>query len=139
MSENIKEKIDGFTHIAEHVPVGVAIVDMDGLVVYANEADCRFLGYSKEELQDMHFSAFTHPDDLAIDVNLFQELLQGQRLSYRVDKRYIKKEGSVVWGHLGVSLLRDEEGIPQCVVVSCEDITEHKLIEEHLREREYKF
>lgn len=139
MPDNTKEKIKGFTCVAEHLAVGVAIIDMDGLVVYANEADCRFLGYSKEELQGMHFSEFTHPDDLEMDANFFRELLDGQRQSYLIDKRYIKKDGSVVWGHLGVSLLFDGEDKPRFVVVSCEDITERKLIEEDLREREHKF
>jgi two-component system cell cycle sensor histidine kinase/response regulator CckA len=130
--ENINEKIDGFTHFADNLSVGIAIVDMNGLIVYANEADCRFLGYSKEELQYMHFSEFTHPDDLVIDHNLFQQLINGQRQSYTIDKRYIKKDRAVVWGHLGVSLLFDSGDVPQFVVVSCEDIAERKLAEEKL-------
>ena len=91
----IEENIDTFLHISDRLAVGIAIVDQDGCVVFANKADCLFLGYSQEEIKGMHFAEFTHPDDLTTDNELYQELIENKRESYIIDKRYFKKDGRV--------------------------------------------
>ncbi|MDH7499401.1 MAG: PAS domain S-box protein [candidate division NC10 bacterium] len=123
----------------DRAAVGMALVDSEGRVLAANEADCRILGYSPEEMVGMHFSEFTHPEDLERDQALFQSLLRGERESYLIDKRCVRKHGEVVWGRLSVSLIRDQDGQPQYTVVVCEDITDRRRADEEIRESETRY
>ena len=90
-----------FRSVFDNSAVGMAIVSMDGRVVEANGVDCHFLGYSSKEIVGMHFSEFTHSDDLDLDVNLFKELSDGNRTNYMIDKRYVKKKWSSGMGAIG--------------------------------------
>ena len=128
-----------FRSIFHNSAVGVALADMEGRVVDANEADCAFLGYDLEELRGMHFSKFTHPEDLDRDHELFASLVRGERERYTIDKRYIRKTGEVVWGRVSLSLVRDDSGTPLYSVVVCEDITEAKRAEDGLKESERRY
>ena len=134
-----RENKERYRSFFENAAVAVAIVDPDGYVVEANDTDCRFLGYSHSELIGMHFTQFTHPQDIDLDVDLFQSLMSGQRQSYEVEKRYVRKDGEVVWGRLAVSLIRGSHGLPSYTSVVCYDITERKQAEEVLRESEEKY
>jgi len=125
-----------FRSLFNNASVGMALVDPQGRVVEANEADCRFLGYGRGELIGMRASRFIHPDDIAIDRDLYQELLRGERDSYSVDKRYLRKDGTVVWGRLSVSLIPEDEWDQRYTVVVCEDIDERRRMEEQLRHYE---
>ena len=129
----LRQSEERFRAIFDHVSVGMALVDANGCVLMANDADCRFLGYPREELVGLHFSAFTHPGELAIDAELYESLLRGERESYVIDKRYIRKDGDIVWGRLSVSLIRDDQEQPQYTVIACEDITEQRRAEEALK------
>jgi PAS domain S-box-containing protein len=137
--EALRESEGRFHSIFDNAAVGVALVDNNGYVLDANEADCHFLGYSHEEMVGMHFAEFTYPKDLDVDVDLYDSLLQGKRKSYMIDKRYVRKDGEIVWGRLNVSVVRDIDRRPQYTVVVCEDITERKLAEEALRESAERF
>jgi PAS domain S-box-containing protein len=66
---------------------------MDGRVVESNPAMQRMLGYSAEELQGMHFRSFTHPEDVDLDLELFQEMVEGRRDHYQIELRYLRKDG----------------------------------------------
>lgn len=120
--------------IFDNVSVGIALVDPQGYIVVANAADARFLGYTPQELQGMHFHAITYPDDLELDHALFRSLVQGERDHYVIDKRYLRKDGRVVWGRLTVSLVRSPKGNIRYIVVVCEDIDEAKRAEQALGE-----
>ncbi|MBE9180574.1 PAS domain S-box protein [Oculatella sp. LEGE 06141] len=125
----LKQSEERFRSIFENVSVGIALVDRAGHVLAANEADCRFLGYSRQELIGMHFSEFTYPDDLETDANLYASLIAGQISSYTIDKRYIRKDSAIVWACITVSLIRAEDGTIQYTVVVCEDINDRKRAE----------
>jgi PAS domain S-box-containing protein len=92
------------------------------------------LGYSADELRGMHFTQFTHPSHRDIDSRLFAELLSGQRDYFRVEKRYVGKDGRNLWGHLTVSLARDAQGQPHFAVGIIRDITQRKHMEAELAE-----
>lgn len=77
-----------------------------------NDALCRMLGYSREELLQLDFQHITHPDDLAKDLALLQQLLEGVIADYQLEKRYVDKRGNVLWILLSVSLVRDALGYP---------------------------
>jgi len=117
-------------------PQGIAIVDLDGRWMEVNDALCRMLGYSREELLQLDFQHITHPDDLAKDLALLQQLLEGVIADYQLEKRYIDKRGNVLWILLSVSLVRDALGIPLHFVSQIQDITDRFEAEKRLRERE---
>ena len=117
-------------------PQGMAIVDLDGRWMEVNDALCRMLGYSREELLQLDFQPITHPDDLAKDLALLQQLLEGVIADYQLEKRYIDKRGNVLWILLSVSLVRDALGVPLHFVSQIQDITDRFEAEKRLRERE---
>jgi PAS domain S-box-containing protein len=136
--EALRQSEERFRSVFNNAFVGMAIVNPEGHVVEANEAFCRFLEYSREEIIGRHFTECTHPEDLNIDSDLYATLLEDERLSYSIDKRYMCK-GEVIWGRLSVSLVKDEAGEPENTIVVREDITERKQAEEALRGGEEKY
>lgn len=117
-------------------PQGMAIVDLDGRWMEVNDALCRMLGYSREELLQLDFQHITNPDDLTKDLALLQQLLEGVIADYQLEKRYIDKRGNVLWILLSVSLVRDAQGLPLHFVSQIQDITDRFEAEKRLRERE---
>jgi len=109
---------------------GIALVGRDGRPLRCNPALEQMLGYSESELSRMTFAEFTHRDDREQDLKLFRELLDGERSSYRIDKRYMRKDGTVLVGRLTVSLAR---GAGDLLIGMVEDITEMQASEERLR------
>lgn len=129
----LRESEERFRSIFDNVSVGIALINTNGYVVAANEADCNFLGYMQTELVGMHFTEFTHPDDLSLDSELFAALTRRERDYYTIDKRYIRKDARIVWGRLTLSLLFNEDNSIRYVMVVCEDITDRKQVELQLQ------
>ena len=123
-----------FRAIFEASAIGIGHFTLEGKIAESNRALEEMLGYSHDELQAMPFARVTHPDDLANEEPLFAEMTSGLRDRYRLEKRYVRKDGAVVWGRLNVSLVRGPDGEPQFAIKMVEDITEHKRAEEALRE-----
>lgn len=117
----------------DNAAIGIALVDAMGRPVHSNPALQRMLGYTAEELHCMSFVEFTHPDDTAKDWSLAREMFEGQRDYYQTEKRFIRKDGRVLWGHLTASAVRDGNGKWQFGVGMVEDITERKQAEAQLR------
>jgi PAS domain S-box-containing protein len=117
----------------EHSPIGFAIVAPDGKFLYANPAFAELVGYSRQELESGDFQGITHADDLAADLAFVAETLSGQRARYAMEKRYVRKNGDVVWAQLDVSLVREPDGAPRYFVSQIQDITERRRIQEQLR------
>jgi len=121
-----------FRAIFAAAAIGIVLVDLAGHPVESNPAIERMLGYSREELRGIVFTAVTHPDDVSTDWALFAALVAGRRDFYQMEKRYLHKDGHVVWGNLTVSLVRDEGGAPQFTIGMVEDVTARKEAEAHL-------
>jgi diguanylate cyclase (GGDEF)-like protein/PAS domain S-box-containing protein len=119
----------------EHSPVGTAIIDQDGQLVQFNDALLEMLGYTRSELNQRTFANVTHPDDVDLDLQLFAELLEGDRDSYEIEKRYLHRDGHVVWGLLHVGIIRAEDGSMQSVVGQVNDISARKLAEAQIAHR----
>lgn len=122
--------------IFEGAAIGIALVDVTGRIVQGNGALCDLLGYTETELRGRSFMEVTHPDDAALDWNLFTELVDGRREQYQIEKRYIHKDGRVVWGRLTVSLSGDAGDSSAYFIKMVEDITWQKRAEQALRESE---
>lgn len=140
--EALREVGRRYRTIFERAPVGIARINQEGRLIECNQGLQQMLGYSEEELSRMVFSQITYPEDVAKEWLLFQELIQGGRDYYRLEKRYYRRDGSMIWGHQTVSLVRDPGGAPQFAIAMAQDITpqkraeeEMKTIDEALRER----
>ncbi|HLA79397.1 MAG TPA: PAS domain S-box protein [Vicinamibacteria bacterium] len=118
----------------EQAAVGLAHVAPDGRWLRANQKLCEIVGYSPEELLQRTFQDITHPDDLDTDLGQVQQVLSGQIPTYSREKRYLHRDGAIVWVNLTVSLVRRQDQSPDYFVSVVEDITARKLAEDRLRE-----
>jgi PAS domain S-box-containing protein len=123
-----------FRAIFEASAIGIGHFTLEGKIAESNRALEEMLGYSHEQLQGIPLARITHPEDLAHEQHLFEEMTRGLRDRYQLEKRYIRKDGAVVWGRLNVSLVRGPDREPQFAIKMVEDITEHKRAEEALCE-----
>ncbi|MFC1684136.1 diguanylate cyclase domain-containing protein [Pseudomonadota bacterium] len=128
----LRESESKFRTLFQYATVGVALIDIDGHPVMANNALQEMLGYSEEELAQMSFHEFTHPVDVAPSAALFNELLAGKRDHFKMEKRYITKSGGQIWGSLGVSILHHSGDSEPTIIATIEDITERKKSEQTL-------
>jgi PAS domain S-box-containing protein/putative nucleotidyltransferase with HDIG domain len=129
-----------FRDTFEHADVGIAHVNCtDGTWLRVNQRLCDLLGYTREELLQTTFAAITHPDDVEENVKHLRRLLAGEEETYAADKRYLRKDGSIVWVHMNVALIRKEDGTPDYNITVVTDITERMRAEGALRESEEKF
>lgn len=119
-----------FKALFRSAPVGIAFVDVKGRIIENNSALDHMLGIGKDELLGRHFSSYSHPEDRAADGDLFQELLQGERDTYRLAKRDLRTDGSTIWVLLSVALVRSSNQNVQYVIRIAEDITERKQAED---------
>jgi PAS domain S-box-containing protein len=124
--EALRESEDRFRKIFEDGPLGMAIVGRDYRFVLVNRMFCEMLGYTEGELRTMTFADVTHPDHVDLDLGEIKKLYAGAIARYRTEKRYIRKDGSVIWGSLTVSPLRDRDGCIVSTLALVEDISERK-------------
>jgi PAS domain S-box-containing protein len=128
----LRDSEERFRATVDQAAVGVAHVDLDNQTLWANPGLCAMLGYTAAEMRARTFLDVTHPDDREADLALSRRLLAGEIPSYRIEKRYLHKHGSVVWGDLSVSLVRDAGGTPRYGVGVVVDITARKQVEARL-------
>ncbi len=128
-----------FHLVFESAPVGIAIVDYDGYCQETNPAFQHMLGYDRTELRAIHINSFTHPEDIANERPYLDAINTGERTSYAIEKRYIRKDGSVFWISLQSTLARDTRSGRTFSFGIVEDITERKLFEEALQASEERF
>jgi PAS domain S-box-containing protein len=133
MGERIREKEARFRSYFEHGQTGMAITSPAKGWVEANAQLQRMLGYTLDELRQMTWAELTHPDDLDADVKQFERMLAGEIESYALDKRFIRKDGEIVYANITVACTRDETGNVLDVLASFLDITERKHMEEDVR------
>ncbi|MEP0885461.1 PAS domain S-box protein [Trichocoleus sp. ST-U3] len=131
--EALRESEERFHQAFENAAIGMALVSLDGHWLQVNRSLCEMLGYSEQELLALTFQAVTHPDDLHIGLNYFQQMLSGEIRSCQFEKRYLHKLGHTVWGMLSSSIIRDEQNQPLYIVTQIEDITDRKQALEELR------
>lgn len=116
----------------ESAAIGMFLVRLDGVFVQANRAFCEMLGYSEQELRTKSFADVTFPEDVDSSRKCSQALLSGECARYWFSKRYVRKDGIVVWADASVCLLRDAEGNPQYFLTQAQDISEQRRAREQL-------
>ena len=132
--EALRDSEARFRLTFDQSPVGKIIIDLSFRTLRVNDALCRFLGYSAEEMKAKTFVDFTHPDDLPRELQAGRAMQGKHGTALALDKRYIRKDGQVVWGHLVVDAVRDPQGQPLYYVGLVQDITDRKPAEESLRQ-----
>ena len=118
-----------FRATLELSPVGIAHVGVDGRWLWVNHKLCDILGYTRDQLERLTFQDITHPEDLAADLTNVRSLLAGDSTSYSMEKRYLRGDGSTVWAHLTVSLVRSASDAPDYFIAVVEDVGDRKQLE----------
>jgi PAS domain S-box-containing protein len=118
--------------VFEQTTGGIAQTDLTGRFTLVNDRYCQIVGRSREQLLSLRMQDLTHPDDLHRNLDLFQQLVEGEGQPFVIEKRYLRPDGSPVWVNNSVSLIRDLHGKPKQVVAVTLDITDRKHAEQSL-------
>ena len=124
--------------VFENSPIGIATTGSDRHFTTANKSFCDILGYSEDELKTMTFKDITHPEDLEQSIAGVASLVSGEKSCVTQEKRYIRKDGSVINGKIYLSVIRNRDRKPAVVIAELEDITQRKLKDLQLLQEKYK-
>lgn len=122
----VYENEEKFRGAFENVSAGMAIVSLKGEILQVNNALCQMLGYQREQIENKNFQSITHPDDVHEDESNIQRILDGEISHYQMEKRYIHKDGSIIWAILSVDLVTDSTSTAQFFISHIQDITQLK-------------
>jgi PAS domain S-box-containing protein len=122
-----------FRRIFEEASIGMALERPEGHLLDVNPAFCSMTGYAEEELLQLDCNALTHPEDKPGENALFEELISGKRDGYQLEKRFFRKDGTIFWADVSVSLLPEQPGTLPLVIGMVKDITRQKVVEERLK------
>lgn len=138
--EDLRQSEARFRAVFESASVGVALMGLDHRILTVNKSAQRITGYSEQELKSVPSTDLAYSEDRDLDRTLFQELSEGKRNQYVIEKRYVRRDGSIFWGRVNFSAIRDLEGKIQYVIGLIEDITEERQAAERLaaQENEYR-
>jgi diguanylate cyclase (GGDEF)-like protein/PAS domain S-box-containing protein len=129
----ISQAQERFRRAFEDAPIGMAVADLEGNYLDVNQALCAITGYPADALCGMHFSAITHPEDLAGDLAEIKALLDGDLHTTSTEKRYLRADGGVVWVTRTSTVVRDSDGVPLHFLDQVQDVTERRRFEHELR------
>ena len=128
-----------FESAFHHAPIGMALVGLDGALLKVNPALCALVGYDEAFLLATTFQAITHPDNIEGDLERMARLRAGEIANYRVDKRYIRSDGAIVWAQIAVSMVQGDDDAAPYLVVQCEDLTARRRDQEALEDSENRY
>ena len=137
--EDLRESEARFRSMFEHSAIGIGVMGLDRRIIDANPAICRMYGRTREEMIGMNAAQVTYPEDDSVSLQLFNELVSGERNSYEMDRRYIRKTGQVFWTHVTMSSVRGADGKPMYLVGMVLDIDEQKRAAEELHKSQAQF
>ena len=132
-AEALRLSEERFRTAFDHAPIGMDLVDLEGRFLQVNAALCELTGYTEQEMLARTFQDITHTDDQEADLARVDQLLSGEAPVYQMEKRYLRRDGQVIWGRVNSSLVRDQHGIPLYYISQIEDITARVGAEEDLR------
>lgn len=125
----LAESEANLAHAFDASPIGMSLVAPNGRFIKINRSFSLLVGWSEADLLKVDFQAITHPLDLDADMALLEELVEGCRQTYQMDKRYLHKDGHIIWVQLNVSLVKDAQGAPLHMVSQIQDISERRQAE----------
>jgi PAS domain S-box-containing protein len=130
VEKELRESEARYRSTFQQAPVGILNVTRGGEILRANQKFWDILGYSHEEVRGRHYCDFTHPDDIPATKALYDNLLANRGAAASLEKRYLRKDGRVVWGNLTLSQLFSNDVEPNVFIAVIEDITARKQAEE---------
>lgn len=139
LAEALQQFEARFRAIFESTAIGIGLLGLDGRILKVNAAVCTISGYSSDELLQRSDQDNVFPEDREIDAELALQLVAGELDAYQVEKRYVRKDGRVIWARLSLSSVRGPDGKPQYLVGMIEDITEQNQIISELQASEARF
>ncbi|HEY1540641.1 MAG TPA: SpoIIE family protein phosphatase [Solirubrobacteraceae bacterium] len=116
-----------FRIIFEQAPIGASVLGLDGRFVQVNDAFCRTVRRTRDELLGVAAAAITHPDDIALTEHAIAQLVAGERTASRFEKRYLSPDGESIWAETSASVLHDHDGRPQAMVAMIAEMGERRL------------
>jgi PAS domain S-box-containing protein len=122
LEQALRDNEELFRRAFDDAPIGISLVSPEGRYLRVNKCYCDLLGYSREEILQMHFQNITHPDDLEADMSGFRRMNQGDTQTFQMEKRYIAKDGTIIPVFLNSSCVRDASGIPLYSIGHIQDI-----------------
>ena len=134
-SRALGESEERFRAAFENANVAVCLVATDGHILKVNGAMCQMFGYSHQELEQMTINSIAYPDDLDISPTFIKGAVSGEMNQANFDKRYIHKQGHLIWGNVSISLVRDSQGEPLYFISHVQDVTAQRQAEHALREK----
>ncbi len=132
MQEAWQESEVRFRSAFDNAPIGQELIALSGKLMRANKAFCDLTGYTYDELCNVSFRDFTHPDDLEDNENYVKKLVTGEQDYVNFEKRYVRKDGKHIWVSVSASLFRSATGTPQYFIAQVEDITHRKQIAQEM-------
>ena len=134
--ETLHESEELFAKSLINIPVGIVLTSHNLQFFSANPAFCQMLGYTEEEMSSRTFLDVTHPDHRDTDRENIEKMWQGKFSYYQTEKRYIAKNGDIIWGNLTTSIIQDQDGKPLYALAIIEEISNRKRAQENLQESE---
>ena len=132
ISEALRKSEEHFRSAFDHAAVGMALMATDGRWLSVNPSLCKLVGYSEEELLATNFQSLTDPDDLGANLAELYQMVEAKTVTMTGEKRYLHKDGHVVWANVSTSSVFDDQGHPTHFIVQSQDITERKQAEASL-------
>jgi PAS domain S-box-containing protein len=135
---SLRESEERFRRSFNDAAIGKALVSLEGFFLKVNQSLCEIVGYPADELQRLRFHDITFADDLDADLASVRQLLDGEIRTYQIEKRYIHKQGHLVWVLLSGSLMRSDTGHPLYFIAQVQDISDRKQVEQALQHSEFQ-
>jgi PAS domain S-box-containing protein len=132
----LRKSEERWRSVFENSAIGVALSDLNGRFLATNHVYQTIVGYTEEELRALHFLDVTHEDYREANWALITELVEGKRRQFQIEKKYLRKDGRLIWVSNNVSLVPGTERVPRFIMALSEDITQRKRAEEALRKSE---
>jgi PAS domain S-box-containing protein len=137
--EALRESEVKFKGVFQHANAGIAIANLEGVLTDVNKEFEELSGYSKAELKNMTVREFTHPDDMNIENDLIEKLFKNESDTYRIEKRYIHKNGGVIWVDVSIASMKNDTGEISHFIGMVKDITNNVRATQALKESEAKY
>jgi PAS domain S-box-containing protein len=138
MPESVSIRDHVFASMFEFAPLGMVLLAPDSCLLRVNRAFCAMVGYSPDQMLELPANALSHPDDWQEELGRRARLTAGAGSSYECDRRFLHRDGHIVWGHLACALVRDEAGRPLHFIAQVQDITERMKADATERRRAEK-
>lgn len=127
--------MDSLNQLLQHAPIGILYESLDGGILRANATFCRLIGYRESELRRLDYRAISHPHDLALELKLLQQVIQGQQTEVTLNKRFLSQNGSIIWTEVKLALVGELEAEDSYILVFVTDLSDRQRVMAEIQQR----